>query len=117
MNDGDAKIKKNSKKIFREGSPDFAFSVSGGAGYIYLYPHNPKSNPQPANIDILHIINQYATHNGQNVINIAAEAAQKPNADAEAQQDANGLKADAEAHQCSRSSAERTKRSNIAISL
>lgn len=50
-------------------------------------------------------------------MNIAAEAAQKPNEDAEAQQNANGLKADVEAQQCSRSSAERTKRSNIAISL
>lgn len=55
------------------------------------------------------ILHQYAARNGQNALNIAAEAAQKPNADAEAHQDADGLKADAEAHQCSRSSAERTK--------
>ena len=35
-----------------------------------MHPYNPKNNPQPANIEILHTLKRYATHNGQNALNI-----------------------------------------------
>lgn len=69
---------KNKKIFFRKNfsrrQPRFCvlgFGVGWGA---YIHPYNPKSNPQPANIEILHTLNRYATHNGQNATNIAAEA-------------------------------------------
>ena len=78
-NDGDAKIKKIKfqKKIFGKAAQISAFQYKGEGAGAYIPLYNPNSNPQPANIDKLHIITQYTTHNGQSGPNIKSRG-QKP---------------------------------------